>query len=410
VRLTDSPGSDIDPAVQPLFSPGTIQFGAAAFNVTETQNSINITVTRTGDTTGAAFVDVATVSGTASDRSDFTPLFRTLTFAPGETSKTVALLIINDALFEPDETLTLTLSNPFDATLGLPSTATVTITSDDAFGVTANPIDTTQFFVRQQYLDFLNREPDSAGLTFWSNKLDTLIAQCPASPPDDRAKCIRGARAEVSVAFFLSIEFQQTGYFVIRAYQEALNRLPTYREFLEDVQDIQAGVIIGQPGALELLAVNRRAFLDNFITREEFLARHAGTSNVAYVNVLFMNAGVNPADELATRDALVTGLNNGTETRATALQKVGETRSVFNALYNRAFVLTQYFGYLRRNPADPPDNDLSGFNFWLAKLNSFSLPGEDMRDPDVALARIRRAEMVEAFISSIEYRARFGQP
>ena len=61
----------------------------------------------------------------------------------------------------------------------------------------------------------------------------------------------------------------------------------------------------------------------------------------------------------------------------------------------------QYFGYLRRNPSDPPDNDLSGFNF--AVLNNASQPGEDMRNPVQALARIRRARIVEAFITSAEY-------
>jgi Tol biopolymer transport system component len=410
VRLTNNPASDIDPAVQPLFTPGTIQFGPPSVGVSENAGSVTVAVTRTGDTTGSAVVDVATVSGTASERSDFMPVFRTLTFAPGETSKNVTILIVNDALFEPDESLTLTLSNPVGATLGAPSAIPVNIFSDDNFGVTANPIDTTQFFVRQQYLDFLNREPDPPGLMFWSNSLDTMIAQCPASPPADRARCILGARANVSVAFFLSIEFQQTGYLVIRAYQSGLGRLPTYREFLADVQEIQAGVIIGQPGAMELLAANRRAFLDNFVAREEFQTRHAGTSNTAYVNALFTNAGVDPASEAATRDAVIAGLNDGTETRATALLKVVETKSVFNVLYNRAFVLTQYIGYLRRNPSDPPDNNLSGFNFWLAKLDSFSVPGEDVRDPGVASARVRRAQMVEAFIDSTEYRARFGTP
>jgi hypothetical protein len=81
---------------------------------------------------------------------------------------------------------------------------------------------------------------------------------------------------------------------------------------------------------------------------------------------------------------------------------VSETRSVYNAAFNRAFVLMEYFGYLRRDP------DPAGFAFWLAKLDGVSLPGEDVRDPGVALARIKRAQMVEAFIDSIEYRARFG--
>ena len=68
----------------------------------------------------------------------------------------------------------------------------------------------------------------------------------------------------------------------------------------------------------------------------------------------------------------------------------------------------QYLGYLRRNPDDAPDGNFNGFDFWLAKLNSVSLPGEDMRDDSQAQARVQRAEMVRAFIVSAEYRQRFG--
>jgi hypothetical protein len=96
------------------------------------------------------------------------------------------------------------------------------------------------------------------------------------------------------------------------------------------------------------------------------------------------------------------------ETRATVLRKVADSRSVYNRQYNPAFVLTQYYGYLRRAPNDPPDFNLNGYDFWLAKLDQFSLPGEDVRDPVTARQRIRRAQMVEAFIDSDEYRKRFG--
>ncbi|MBA2524602.1 MAG: hypothetical protein H0V18_02295, partial [Pyrinomonadaceae bacterium] len=193
-------------------------------------------------------------------------------------------------------------------------------------------------------------------------------------------------------------------------YQEAFGRLPTLREFLFDVQNLNQGVIIGQPGAVDRLAQNRQAFLDNFVNREEFQSRYTGVSNSAFVDALFTNAGVDPNTEATTRDAILAGLNNGTVTRQSALVQVGNTRSVFNALYNRAFVLMQYFGYLRRNPSDPPDGNLAGFNFWVTVLNNSSLPGEDVRNPAQALARIRRARIVEAFITSTEYRARFGTP
>ena len=67
--------------------------------------------------------------------------------------------------------------------------------------------------------------------------------------------------------------------------------------------------------------------------------------------------------------------------------------------FNKAFVLMQYFGYLRRNPNDPPEPtlDFQGYNFWLNKLNQFN-------------GNFVNAEMVKAFLVSTEYRQRFGQP
>ena len=85
----------------------------------------------------------------------------------------------------------------------------------------------------------------------------------------------------------------------------------------------------------------------------------------------------------------------GLETRGSVLRKIAEKQNFSDAEKNRAFVLTQYFGYLRRNPDDLPDSDFAGFDFWLAKMNQF---GGDYR----------AAEMVKAFITSDEYRHRFG--
>ena len=87
-------------------------------------------------------------------------------------------------------------------------------------------------------------------------------------------------------------------------------------------------------------------------------------------NDLFANAGVSTPSE---RDALVAKLNAGTQTRAGALRQVAENPVLFRQI-NHAFVMMQYFGYLRRNANDPPDQDFSGLNFWLNKLNEFSLP------------------------------------
>ena len=83
--------------------------------------------------------------------------------------------------------------------------------------------------------------------------------------------------------------------------------------------------------------------------------------------------------------------------RAQAVRRVADDPDLYNAEFNRAFVLAEYFGYLRRNPNDAPETtlDYTGYDFWLTKLNQFN-------------GNYINAEMVKAFLSSIEYRQRFG--
>ena len=147
----------------------------------------------------------------------------------------------------------------------------------------------------------------------------------------------------------------------------------------------------------------------SFVSRPEYLAEFPqGQVAAAYVDKLFQNAGAQPS--ASERAAALAAYGAGDAAgRAEALRNVVDSGSVFNAEYNAAFVLMQYFGYLRRNPDAAPDSDFSGYDFWLTKLNSFSLPGEDMRDDSQAFGRAKRAEMVRAFIESAEYRQRFGQ-
>src|SRR5437588_3670494 len=183
---------------------------------------LTLSVTRFGDTSGTATVDYATsdsagsqncnvINGIASSRCDYSSALGTLKFAAGETSKTISILIVNDAYVEGPETFNLTLSNPTGASLGSQATATVTINDNDAT-TGANPIDQAGFFVTEHYYDFLNRLPDASGLTFWTNE----ITSCGT----DQA-CIALKHINVSAAFFLSIEFQQTGYLVERMYKAA---------------------------------------------------------------------------------------------------------------------------------------------------------------------------------------------
>ena len=152
-------------------------------------------------------------------------------------------------------------------------------------------------------------------------------------------------------------------------------------------------MVFGAPGAAAILEANKVAYYNEFVNRSAFIANYGSMLNGQYADALIANTGVSLTQ--AQRDALVNGLNINTETQATVLRKITEEASYRQAEMNRMFVLMEYFGYLRRNPSDPPDNNLNGFNFWLNKLNQFN-------------GNFIQAEMVKAFISSSEYRHRFG--
>ena len=163
--------------------------------------------------------------------------------------------------------------------------------------------------------------------------------------------------------------------------------MPSFIRFETDTQGLGRNYVFGQPGAEAILEANKVAFFNEYVTRTAFMTLYNGVSNSTYVNTLITNTGV--AFTQAERDALVNGLANQTETRATVLRKISEKPSFALNELNRMFVLMEYFGYLRRNP------DTAGYNFWLNKLNSFN-------------GNFIQAEMVKAFISSNEYRQRFG--
>jgi glucose/arabinose dehydrogenase len=386
---------DNGPAIAPTPtpSPAEVRFSSASIVVGEGVGSAQIGVTRAGDPSVELFVDYATSDGTASSRSDYTTARGTLHFAPGETLKTFNVLISNDDTHEGDETVNVTLGNLVGkATLDPPVNRVLTITDDDAATSPANPLDRSDFFVRQHYLDFLNREPDPQGFAFWKNGLDIC---------NNNNFCLEVKRIDTSAAFFLSIEFQETGFLVYRLHKAAFGNLPgrpvpiRFDEFLRDTQEIGSGVVVGFGDWQAQLERNKQRFAEEFVTRPAFVVLYPTSQTPAqYVAALDANAGnvLTPAEEAE----LAARLADGRETRAGALRRVADDADLRAAETNRAFVLMQYFGYLRRNPDDAPNTDFSGYNFWLAKLDSF---GGDFH----------AAEMVKAFISSIEYRQRFGQ-
>jgi len=266
-------------------------------------------------------------------------------------------------------------------------------------------IDDNDFFTQQQYIDFLNRMPDSSGFGFWMGQ----ITYCGSNQP-----CIDVARVNTSGAFFLSIEFQQTGYLVERMYKTAYGDssqtstlggshsisvpIVTLSQFLPDVKTIGNGVIVNQGNWQAQLEANKVAFSQAFVQRSQFTTKYStGMAPSAFVDALFTNAGVTPS--AIDRNAAIGEFGSATDisdavARGKAFRDVAENSSLNNAEQNRAFVLMQYFGYLRRDPNSGPDTDYTGYDFWLTKLNQFN-------------GNFINAEMVKAFITSSEYKTRF---
>ncbi|HEX7176703.1 MAG TPA: DUF4394 domain-containing protein [Pyrinomonadaceae bacterium] len=394
-----------DLAVAPT---ATFRFETDITQIVEDCTSVAVNVLRVGDASNEATVDYATVErmGAINQRRNYTAARGTLHFAAGQTSAVIKVLISEDAHLEKGIDhgvpfngifFELMLTNPSNGhTLGDAGNrfTNVHVLDDEDTGAEPNPINDSHTFVCQHYHDFLGREPDAAGLAFWTNNIES----CGAS-----AACRAVKRIETSAAFFLSIEFQQTGFLVYRTHAAAFGSTRVggavplaLEEFLFDTERVARGVIVGPGDWQARLENNRRAYFDEFTQRPAFEAVYPRALAAAgFVDAL--NANTSGSLAPAERDALAAGLETGAETRATVLRKVVENAAFRQRELNRAFVLTQYFGYLRRNPNDFPDSDFSGYNFWLAKLNQF---GGDFR----------AAEMVKAFITSGEYKSRFGNP
>jgi hypothetical protein len=256
-------------------------------------------------------------------------------------------------------------------------------------------INDSDFFVNQQYVDFLSRFPDQSGFNFWVGQ----IASC-----NGDANCIAGQRDNTSGAFFLSIEFQETGFLVERMYKVAYGDtngtstlgtthtllVPIIKrsEFLPDTLQMSNGVVVGQTGWQAVLDNNKNAFANDFVSRTRFTNLYLSMPTAQFVDTLNTNAG-NPLSS-SERNQLV----NSGMTQAQIVRAVAEDPDLVSAEKNKAFVLMQYLGYLRRDPNSGPDTDHTGYDFWLQKLNNH---GGDFH----------AAQMVRSFIVSTEYLNRF---
>jgi hypothetical protein len=399
VRSFNAPAGYIAFTNSPPPPASSFTFSAGSYAVSEGAGSATVTVNRSGDTSGPASVEYTTEGGTARETRDFTAAYGVLNFAPGETSKSFTVITTDNAFVDGSRTVILGLRRPSGAQLLSPGSAVLTIGDNDAAGA-PNPVDDSTFFVRRHYADFLNREPDASGLAFWVNQIES----CGAS-----AQCREAKRIHVSAAFFLSIEFQETGYLIERIYKTAYGDATSprvsgtvpvirLREFLPDTQAIGRGLIVGQGDWQNQLEQNKNAFALEFVQRPRFTAAFPSTMTAdEFVSKLDQNAGgVLSASDKASLVALLGATPADASKRAQALRSVAENADLRQRELNRAFVLMQYYGYMRRNPDDPQDTDFRGWRFWLSKLESFN--GDFIK-----------AEMVKAFISADEYRHRFGQ-
>ncbi|HVG28761.1 MAG TPA: DUF4214 domain-containing protein, partial [Pyrinomonadaceae bacterium] len=258
----------------------------------------------------------------------------------------------------------------------------------------ANPALRSDFFVRQQYLDFFGREPDAAGFQAWKATLDNCPDPFNTSPTSASANC---DRVSVSKNFFRSTEFELKGRFVFNFYKLAFARLPRYSEIIPDMAGLTA---VDDAGFF----ARKAQFTSEFVGRQEFKSLYDALTNTQFVDALMNRYGLqqittpdpSTPDDTAhkvvlTRAALASRLGGvgGALTRAQALRAVADSDEVRAAEANSSFVAMQYFGYLRRDPEE------GGYNDWLRTI-------------DANPADIR--SMVNGFMNSDEYRLRFGTP
>jgi subtilisin family serine protease len=387
--------------------PNSVGLAQTTYQVGEGDARATITVTRTGDTSSGVTVDYRTVdsdtfnigcadtvnnNGGAFARCDFATTVGRLSFAANELSKTITVPLIDDGHDENAETFQLQLSNVAGSgtTLGAQNLATVTITDNDEAGarnpiITLSPADYS-FFVRQQYLDFLSREPEP------SEPWTAVMNRCPNvnTGPATNTDCDRIA---VSRAFFEAPEFNLKGSYAFRFYKVAFNRLPQYTEIVTDMSFLA--------GATEAEVYARRAQLATaFVARQEFANIYGGLSNPQFVSALLGRYGlasVTTPDpftpDSGTRVTLTSAdltnrLDSNLLTRAQVFRAIADSDQVFAIEFNSAFVAVQYYGYLRRTP------EAAGYQANLDALQRGT----------------SRREMINGFLNSTEYRLRFGQP
>jgi hypothetical protein len=249
------------------------------------------------------------------------------------------------------------------------------------------------YFVFQQYVDFLRRMPDTGGFNDWNNVLNTCTNQghLGADPACDRI--------HVSSGFFRSTEFGERGYWLYRYYHGTLGTRPLYAQFKADLRGLSGDQTPSQ------LEANRAAFISAFMAKPEFTAIYSGLLTPANASQFIakleekaqatLPATVPPTQPGQPpqygRDELIQKMASGQFTAAQTLRAFIEQKAIFDAFFYRAFVAMQYFGYLNRDP------EAAGYDDWVDVLTNGrgNIPPGDYR------------HLIFGFVYSVEYRNKF---
>ncbi len=359
---------------------GSVQFSDSDYNVTENAGSIRITILRAGGSTGSLSVSYTISDGSAAVNQNYITTSGTLTFADGETNKNFSVQVLNDGAESSIKVAKLKLYNTvLPDMLGFQNGANLNIY--DVAHPAVNPIDDAQTFVTQHYRDFLNREPDQGGLQYWTEGITGNSRNNPAPCAQDDSSCVNARRVGVSAAFFIELEFQATGSYVYRMFKAAYGQRLTYSLFTSDRARINSDAA--------QLEASKQQYADLFVQRQSFMNKYPQSlTGQQFIDALLQNVQQNSGVDLSGRRGALLDDYAANQSRSRIMRLVADDQSFQNAEYNKAFVLMQYFGYLRRDP------DVSGYNFWLDILNN--------KVPD------NFRSMVCAFITSKEYQNRFG--
>jgi hypothetical protein len=260
-----------------------------------------------------------------------------------------------------------------------------------------NPIESHRFFIWTQYADLLNREPDNGGMQYYVD----LINNCAGSDTE----CLKVYRGLTAANFLRSPEFGGRGGYIANLFNIVFGQRPKTVAELSDPTKVERPHYAEFVADLQLLSAPTDAQVDvkkselasTWLGRPEVQAiLPASLSNTDFVQKLKNTAGI---ITLANESSLITGLNNGTLTRAQVLRAVAESSEVTTMFSLQNYVTMQYIGHLRREPENchgSPDPANCGYIFHYNRFGS----GGDPHEIENLITR--------GFIESPEYRRRFG--